>query len=310
MRTESLLLLVLLSLAWPVAAADPELEVAVSNGRLTVGDRVAARVMARGGEGMLWGDLSVAVEPGGPWELADGPRSVAGSSPPTWEVTLVAMEVGELPVPPVEVTVRPPAGEPRRVSPADLPTVTVASVLEEGDPGDPAPMRDPVGARGFPWEWVLPGLAAGLPVAAVLGLYLMRRRRQTAGEAAAPALPPLEELEALVAALRTGVGRETEDVVCDRLAAGLRRFLERRTGEPAQEMTTSELRALARKRGWPEGVQRGVQAVMGVADGVRFGRRLVGEGSLRQAVEGALAAGRELEAHLAPAGDGDSEAVA
>jgi len=309
-RTESPLFVALLALAGLAAAAAPELEVTVPGGPLTVGDRVAARVMARGGEDLLWGDLRVVVEPGGPWELADGPHPVSGTSPPMWEVTLVAMEVGELPVPALEVTVRPPAGEALRVSPTRLPTVTVASVLEEGDPGDPAPMRDPVGARGFPWEWVVPGLAAGLPVAAVLALYLRRRRRPGAGEAPVPALPPLQELEALVEALRDGVGRETEDAVCDRLACGLRHFLERRTGEPAQEMTTSELRALARQRGWPEGVQRGVQSVMGVADGVRFGRRAVGEGSLRQAVEGALTAGRELDAHLAPAGDGGSEAAA
>lgn len=310
MRTDSLLLSLLLAVAVTAAAGEPALEVVASAGRPTVGDRVAVRVMARGGEGLLWGDLSVTVEPDGPWEVADGPRAVAGSSPPTWELTLVAMKVGELPLPAVEVTVRPPSGEPQRVSPAALPAVTVASVLEEGDAGEPAPLRDPVGARGFPWEWVVPGLAAGLPVALVLWLLLARRRRPFAGEATLPALPPLEELEALAQALRGAVGREAEDVVCDRLAAGLRRFLERRTGEPAAEMTTSELRALARQRGWPEGVQRGVQAAMGVADGVRFGQRPVGEAALVRAVEGALGAGRELETHLTPAGDGPAEAAA
>jgi hypothetical protein len=302
-------LLLLLAAAGFAAAGEPVLEVAVPRVPLEVGDRVTARLVARGEEGLLWGEPSVVVEPDGPWELVDGPRAVAGSEPPTWELTLVAMKVGELPVPPVEVTVRPPAGEPLRVSAVALPTVAVASVLEAQDAGDPAPLKDPVGARGFPWEWVLPGLAAGLPVAVVLALYLRRRRRPVGGEAAAPALPPLEELEALVAALRSGVGRETEDVVCDRLAAGMRRFLERRTGEPALEMTSAELRVLARQRGWPEGVQRSVQSVMGVADGVRFGRRAAGEGSLRQAVEGALMAGRELEEHLTPAPGEASEAA-
>jgi hypothetical protein len=224
-------------------------------------------------------------------------------------MTLVAMRLGELPLPGAEVTVRSPAGEARRVPAAGLPTVTVESILEEGDSGDPAPMRDPVGARGFPWEWVVPGLMAGLPVAAVLGLLLLRRRSAAEG-AAQPALAPLEELEALLTAVRSDIGREPEDGVCDRLAAGVRRFLERRTGEPALEMTTTELRVLARQRSWPEGVQRGVQSVMGVADGVRFGRRAVGESSLRGAVDGALAAGRELEAHLSPPAGGDPEAMA
>ena len=46
----------------------------------------------------------------------------------------------------------------------------------------------------------------------------------------------MDELEALVADLDGRVGRDPADGICDRLAAGLRRFLERRTGEPAEEM--------------------------------------------------------------------------
>ena len=95
-------------------------------------------------------------------------------------------------------------------------------------------------------------------------------------------LPPLAELEALASELEERVGREPADGVCDRLAAGLRHYLERRTGEPAEEMTSFELRLLARDRGWPETTQRLVQRVMGVADGIRFGRRPSTDEELRR----------------------------
>ena len=301
MRTRARVTLALfLGAAVVAAGGEPELEVLPPGGQPTVGQRLVVRVVARGGQGSLWGDLKVAVEPDGSWELLDGPHAVPGADPPAWDLTLAAMKLGELQLPSLSSSLRSASGETRQVAAAP-PALTVASVLPDDDQGQPAPLRDPVGARGFPWEWVVPGLAAGLPVAAVLALWLARRRRREQQEAARTAMPPLAELEALAASLLAGIGRDPADSVCDRLAAGLRRFLERRTGEPALEMTSFELRLLGRRRGWPEGVQRAVQAVMGVADSVRFGRRDLTEAALHEAVTTAVDVGRGLEAHLAPA---------
>ncbi len=86
--------------------------------------------------------------------------------------------------------------------------------------------------------------------------------------------------------------------MCDQLASSFRRYLERRSGEPAQEMTSLELRGLARGSRWPEQVQRSLHHVMGVADRVRFAQRRAADEELRVAIDAARDAGRGLEGHL------------
>jgi hypothetical protein len=113
-----------------------------------------------------------------------------------------------------------------------------------------------------------------------------------------PALPPLEELEKAMAELRSRVGRDPVAGLCDGLAGSLRRFLERRTGEAALEMTTVELRQLARRREWQQQTQTNIHRVMSLADSVRFGRRPVAERDLSEAAENCVEAGRELEREL------------
>ena len=66
------------------------------------------------------------------------------------------------------------------------------------------------------------------------------------------------------------------------------------------EMTSSELRFMARRLGWPEAVQRGVHGAMDVADGVRFGKRGSTDSKLTGAVDAALAAAQSLEEHMRP----------
>ncbi len=282
----------------PVGAEEPAtLEVVVPEGTVSVGDRVPVRVVARGGEGWLWGELQVAVTDRGPWEVVDGPRPVAGARPPAWQVVLAPMELGAVALPEFQVTVRPPEGEPLTVAPSATPSLQVASVLPPDEQVEPAPIRDPVGVGGFPWEWLLPAVIMVIPLAAVVAWWLRRRRSRIATDAASR-LPPLEQLRALLEELETRVGREPAEGLCDRLAGGFRRYLERRTGEPAQEMTSFELRGLARRSGWPEAVQRSIHRVMVVADGVRFGRKRVAEAELKAAVLAAGEAATGVERHL------------
>ena len=265
---------------------------------MRVGDRVEVLASARGGEsGLLWGELTVALDPGGVWELIDGPTAIPEARPPAWKLTLVPMDLGDQALPSITVSARSSDGEVVEIESGGAATISVVSILdsEEEDPA-PAPLRDPIGVRGFPWEWVLPITGALLPLlAGVAWLWRGQGRSVAAGRSA---LPPLAELEALVSTLEERVGREPADGICDRLAAGLRHFLERRTGEPAAEMTSFELRLLARDRGWPETTQRLVQRVMGVADGVRFGRRPSTEDELRGAIGQALDAARSVETFL------------
>jgi hypothetical protein len=288
---------VLLAVATGASAGAAVLDVTVPDHAVTVGDRVAVRVTARGEAGILWGELAVATTADGPWAVVDGPRGIRGSDPPAWEVTLAALNVGELALPELVVSARREGGEAFQVGPDSPPQVTVATVLAPEDDGQPAPLVDPVGVTGVPWEWLPPLLVVVLPV--VLLVLWWRRRRARAGEpASAPQLPPFEELQRLARVLADRVGRDPAEGLCDQLAAGLRRYLERRSGEPALEMTSYELRGLCRSREWPDDVQRSVQQVMAVADGIRYARTRVTDGVLNEAVQRSVAVGKGLEAHL------------
>ncbi len=283
--------------ALAAAAEDPSLELEVSQPSVRVGDRVEVLASARGGDGWLWGELTVALVPEGDWALIDGPTPVAGARPPAWRLILAPLALGEQTLPSITVSVRSADDDTVEVECGDPPAVSVVSVLgaEEEEPA-PAPLRDPIGVRGFPWEWVLPIVGGLLPL--VAGAAWLVRRRGRSAPAGRPLLPPLAELETLAHELETRVGREPADGICDRLASGLRHYLERRTGEPAGEMTSFELRLLARDRGWPENSRRLVQRVMGVADAIRFGRRPSTDEELHGAIAHALEAAGSIEAHL------------
>jgi hypothetical protein len=278
-------------------AAPAQLEVTVSATSPRIGDRVPVRVTARGGEDLMWGELRVGIEANGPWVVVDGPREIPGARPPVWELVLAPMAVGELSLPGLGAGVRGTDGEVGEVVAAELPTVNVVSVLPAEEEAQPAPLRDPVGVSGFPWEWVLP---AAMPVlgAALALVWWGSRRRTRGGVAGVTVLAPFEELISLLDRLEGRIGREPGESICDRLAGGLRHYLERASSQPAEEMTSFELRILAREQKWPEDVQRGIQAAMSVADRVRFGRFAADDSELRRAIETSRDVARCLEDHL------------
>jgi hypothetical protein len=298
-RTElpAIALLFVLCAATLFAAEPAALDVAVPDASFRVGDRVPVRVSARGGEDLMWGELRVGIESGGPWAVVESPREVTGARPPVWELVLAPMATGELALPAIAAGIRSGDGEAGEVGPADLPTVDVLSVLPEDQEAQPAPMRDPLGVSGFPWEWLLPLAVPVLGAAAALAWW-GRRRRRGGMAAVAAELTPFDELSALLDRLDGRVGREPAESICDRLAGGLRCYLERASGEPAEEMTSFELRLLARAREWPEPVQRGIQAVMNIADRVRFGRFPADDLELRRAIGSGREVARCLEEHL------------
>jgi hypothetical protein len=277
--------------------ARPQLDVSVSEDAARVGDVVTVRISAHGNEGLLWGEPRVITEPNGPWEVVGGPRELEGARPPAWELMLTPMELGELELPDIRIVVREPDGEPLEISAEIVSIVTVESVLPSDDEVEPAPLRDPLGVSGFPWEWVVPTAIPLLAlIAAIIGWG--RRRRGSVVPQTASLLPPLAELETLLLELDSKVGRDPAEGICDRLAAGMRRYLERRSGQPAEEMTSFELRVMARNFGWPDAVQRGVQLVLAVADGVRFGRFPTDDAELRKSISTTRETAGELDSFL------------
>jgi hypothetical protein len=298
-RTEIVLAVVLAAASVALAGEPPALEVTVPEAAVSVGDRVHVRVMARGGEDLMWGELVVGDSAEPSWAVVNGPHELAGARPPVWELELAPMEVGEIVLPAFTAVVRNPDGEAREVSASDRPLVSVASVLPSGEDVQPAPLRDPLGVSGFPWEWVLPAAAPALVLVAALTWWGRRKKRILEGESAPPPAP-FDELASMLVKLEKRVGRDPAEGVCDRLAVGLRHYLERRCGEPAEEMTSFELRLLTRKLGWPDSIQRGVQSVMGTTDRVRFGRFPTDEQELRRAIATARDMGVAVEEHLRP----------
>ena len=279
------------------ASAPATLEVTMPDEAVRVGDRVLVRVTARGGDDLLWGELRVEVDPNGPWVMVDAPREIAGARPPVWEMILAPMEVANLDLPPITAAVRDPGGAVAEITVGEAPSVDVHSVLPEGDEVEPLPLRDPVGVSGFPWEWVVP-LSVPVLIAAAALAWWSRRRRSQGAQGEIPTQPPLAEIEALLDRLGERLGREPAEGLCDRLAAGMRRYLERQSNHPAEDMTSFELRLLARRLGWSEGVQRGIQEVMAVADSVRFGRVPTDEARLRRILDLARDVACDLNARL------------
>jgi hypothetical protein len=298
-RTRVILVALLAAASAALAGEPPVLEVIAPEAAVSVGDRVPVRVMARGGEDLMWGELEVGEDAETSWEVVDGPHELAGARPPAWELLLAPMEVGEITLPAFNAVVRDAGGERHEVFAADRRSVNVVSVLPPDEDVQPAALRDPLGVSGFPWEWVLPAAAPALALALALTWWGRRRKRRVKGPLAPPPVP-FDELEAVLAELERRVGREPAEGVCDRLAVGLRHYLERRCGQPAEEMTSFELRLLTRKLGWPDSIQRGIQSVMGTADRVRFGRFPTNEDELRRAIAAARDTAAALEEHLQP----------
>lgn len=284
-----------------VFAGTPAIEVQAPSSPLSVGDALKIQVRAVGGEDGLWGELKVESSEDGDWAVLEGPTAVSASTPPSWELSIAPLKTGELSLPPLSVRWRKGQDAPREISPANSPKITVASVIPPKDEKGPAPLKAPLGVEGFPWEWVLPFavllvLIGGL---AYLIWYFWPGRKKPSEEDV-PLLPPWEEFRRAMLEAEGRIGRESAGAICDRLSLVLRKYLERRSESPAAEMTSSELRFLAKEQGWPVEVQVELQKVTLLFDAVRFARKPVSEAELREGLDGARVLARRLEEYLVP----------
>ena len=299
-RHIAMLTVLALAVATAAGAGSPGLSVGVPPRELTVGDHLAVRITAEGSSSLLWGTPKVvAVGEGSKWAVVQGPRAIPQAQPPAWDMVLAPLGVGKLELPALLVSVRDANGSVSTVTADHLPVITVETVLPPGQKVAPAALDDPVGVTGFPWEWISPVGAALFPLA-LLGLllwWLRRKRRRVLGEGQAE-IAPLDEMLATLGRVEQQIGRAPLDEICDQLSGAVRWFVERRTGAPAMEMTTFELTRLARRNGWPSGVQRGVQDALGLADAVRFARRETAEEAMSATVRTAGEAASVLDGFL------------
>jgi len=299
----------------------PLLTVTVAPGRYTVGDRVEAvltlSAQADGltGEprfpdwGAAWGDAEVisagAVERVEPSASDDsGPANEPGEVPRDrtlfrQRLELAAFRTGEVPLPPVALTV-PTAGGELLIRTSEGLALAIDSVLppagEDGvepEPLPPAPpLPLPLGTR-FWWT-----LAAAVAACGLALLWALMRRRRAAATAAAPLQPPFEELRAALAA-----ARREESPAAGHAAVSLafRRYLGGVLHFPAAESSTAEIRREVSGRRLPEGAARRVVALLAGCDLIKFARREATAGQLAERADGALGLAAEIEAHLRPA---------
>lgn len=119
------------------------------------------------------------------------------------------------------------------------------------------------------WLWWLLGALVLLGLAA-LAWWLWRRRKQKPVEAPAPPpVPPeVEALQALDALAADG--RLAAKDYYFRLSAVLRRYMERRYGFPAEEMTSEELLPMLATLELDSGLTREVKTFCGRSDLIKF----------------------------------------
>jgi hypothetical protein len=291
-------------LAAPLLAQPAPVTVSLAPNGPTVGDPIQATITLRAraadltGEprfpawGKTWGEAVEISRIGQPEKTSQRD----GIAVYEQRLVLAAFRTGAVPLPPVEISLPLKAGTARAQTPAGL-ALSVRSVLPRNEkdpqPKPPAAMRPlPLGERFW---WTL-AIGAALCLLAALP-FLLRRRKAVPGGAAAPVLPPFEELTAELDRLR---GEPSMLALHTRLSLALRRYLGRRLPFPAVESTPSEIQRQLLSRRMPGPLVRQAVELLRACDLVKFARQEVAEARARERAEAALRIAGEFESQLVP----------
>jgi len=293
--------LLLLFLALPASAQ--QVQVNLSPGPITVGDRIEAVINLQVDPSGLVG------EPRFPsWRETWGEAEIVAKSEPEkvstqggriiyrQRLTLATFRPGNVPLPPVAIAVPLWSRTVQPSTPAGL-SLTVHSVLPKGEKNpqpkpEKPPVRLPVG-EAFWWT-----LAAMSLACLIVGWLLFRQRRaRPEPDAGRPDLSPLEELADVLARL----GRETSAVrLHTTLSLAFRHYLSRTLSFRAEESTTSEIHRHLLAGRLPAPLVRQAVEMLRACDLVKFSRQAVGEDRSRERLEAARRLGEEIEERLHP----------
>jgi hypothetical protein len=278
-------------------------EVTLTPGRVTVGDRVEALLTVGVPDGAGAPRFPTWQKGWGAAEVlqADEPVRVVlpGQEGRTFyrqRLVLAAFTPGQVALPPAAVAVPLAEQTLQALTPAGL-VLEVASVLPAGD--QKLAPKPAAALRPLPWGrrfWGTAGVMSAALLAA--GLLLWRRNRPAGAVAAAAAQPPLAELFARLDYLET-VGPEAPAAAHTQLSLALRRYLGRRLSFRAPESTTSEIQRLLSRRVPPALARRAVD-LLRACDLVKFARQEAGAERVRELVTAARQIAVEVEAHLQP----------
>ncbi|HYN20711.1 MAG TPA: hypothetical protein VE078_07115 [Thermoanaerobaculia bacterium] len=291
----------LLLLALPAAAQ--QVQVNLSPGPVTVGDRIEAVINLQVDTGALVG------EPRFPtWRETWGEAEILAKSEPEkvseqngtaiyqQRLTLAAFRPGNVPLPPVAIALPLRSRTVQASTPEGL-SLTVHSVLPKGEKNpqpkpEKPPVRLPIG-EAFWWT-----LAAMSLACLIVGWLLFRQHRARPElDAKRPDLSPFEELaDALVR-----LGRETSAVrLHTALSLAFRHYLSRTLSFRAEQSTTSEIHRHLLAGRLPAPLVRQAVELLRACDLVKFSRQAVGEDRSRERLEAARRIGEEIEERLHP----------
>ncbi|MFQ5700561.1 MAG: hypothetical protein ACE5HU_01815 [Acidobacteriota bacterium] len=259
----------------------------VAQGRYTVGDPVSLVLTVDHPPGVVFDtpDLSGlrAGEAGGESFVVEEIEPIEHDPPrpaeTSWRIRLRAFAPGEIEIPAIALTYRPPGGGDVRTISTPPRSITIDSVLKKADE-TPADIRGPWRIPPDVWRILLLVVLA----LAVLGVavllwrrYGRRRRGAPAGTEAGPATPvvipyerAMRDLDRLLAMRLVEQGRIKEFHV--RLAEIVKRFLGDEHGFDAMDRTTEEFLADLSRCGLGDGLRERTGGFLLPCDLVKFAK--------------------------------------
>lgn len=280
------------------SAFDTRLDVAVTPGELTIGDRAELTLSLRLADGLPTGAVSWPE-----WGAALGSAEILEIGPVetltleggqrllTQTLGVTFFEIGEGIIPSIALEVATANGSQSLTS--EEVRYSVRSILPEGEAEPQAkppapPQRLGLGERFW---WATSALLATCLAALALLVQQSRERESEAG--ALPRLSPRQELERALESLRT---ESNSDSLHAGISMTTRRYLGRTLDFPAPESTTSEIQRLCRQRQLEPDLVNRTGRLLTSCDMVKFARRHVD-----------LARGQERLAEVESIADGVDE---
>lgn len=303
------------------AADAPRVLARAAKTDVTVGEPFGVDVAGSGPAGITWTFPEDAGNDEVELRTAVDPQGATTALPSVHRYQATVFAVGDVALPAIPVKYRLADGTEGEVATAPVP-LRIVSLLPKGEGNEPklVDIRGP-GAVSIGRAFWIALAAAALLVAAMVWLWLKRRRRPEAPTPAVPATPPdVDALRALEALGQSGLLERGEArSFYIELVVIVKRYLERRLGAPLLEMTSQEAGAFL--KGHPEAgpLAGAFREMCSAADQVKFARggavieegqrHLTGARSLVGTLESRMKAAAQA-AQVAAAGPAGSSANA
>jgi len=288
--------------AVPIAPAGFAVRARLQPQQITVGDHVRVELEVTVPAGGAWAAPRLAEQAkqwGGAEVLASKPAEALAGVASRYRLALevTAFRPGPAQLPPIGIAVPSArAGAPGALLATPPLRFEVKSVLPPKGQPTPMPPAPPLALPlGNAFWWLAGALAAAC---ALLAFLVARSRRLLARPVAVqPALPPLQQFLAEIAALQREPSPERMHTA---LSLALRRLVGALLHFPATERTTYEIDQQLRQTRLPMPTRRRLLDILRRCDEVKFAKRPTTRAEAQERVATARELAREVERELAP----------